>query len=127
MKKLVLIGLVLGIVLSNSLFAQGIREVSQHRGTLHPISPIESDVSGSSPAISVNVHCNTGSNYLILEVYGLHKMQAFEITDRNGKTIHSGGIVQTQMIETSTWENGDYLLRLGNRVIPFSVAKYGDN
>lgn len=126
MKKLVCIGLVSGITLSGVTFAQSIHDLSQRGSIPHPISPIESAVSGSSPAVSVNVHCNTGSNYLILEVYGLRKMQGFEIKDRNGKTIHSGGIVQTQMIETSTWENGDYTLHLGNRTIPFSVAKYGD-
>lgn len=122
MKKLFLIGLVLGLLTNGNCFSQGVS--SDQTTTLNTSAPYKEQASVTNNAnSSYNVHCNVNSNYMILEVYGLQKMQLFEIKDQSGNTVYSGGLTQSQIIETSTWKSGIYYVYLANKVERFVVSK----
>lgn len=122
MKKLFLIGLVLGLLTNGNCFSQGVS--SDQTTTLNTSAPYKEQASVTNNAnFSYNVHCNVNSNYMILEVYGLQKMQLFEIKDQSGNTVYSGGLTQSQIIETSTWKSGIYYVYLANKVERFVVSK----
>lgn len=123
MKKLFLIGLILGLLTNGNSFSQGVS--SDERSALNAAAPKQQEQINHTEAtpVNFNVHCNINSDFLILEVYGLKKMELFEIKNQSGTTVYAGGLIQTQIIETSTWQSGIYYLYMGNKVERFVVSK----
>lgn len=119
MKKLFLIGLVVGLLTNGNCFSQGVS--SDETSSLNTTALFKEQANNVN--FSFNIHCNINSNYMILEVYGLQKMQLFEIRDQNGNSVYSGGLTQSQLIETSTWKSGVYYVYLANKVERFVVSK----
>lgn len=122
MKKLFLIGLVLGLLTNGNCFSQGVSS-DQETSFNTKTAAVTEHAATSNTAFTYNVHCNVNSNFMILEVYGLQKMQLFEIKDQSGTTVYSGGLTQSQIIETSTWKSGIYYVYLANKVERFVVSK----
>ena len=122
MKKLVFFLLVSGILSSSVSFSQKASndEIAMNTTTSFFSTGTKST---AAPENIYNIHCNVNSDYLTLEVYGLKKITAFEIRDDQGMLIYSGGIVGSQLIETTTWKSGTYYISLGNKTERFNISK----